>query len=149
MAHTIASFLLHKRAYWGYKIENRKRRIVMSEAPNIKITSGYCCRICDDIEAFAKKKKGTVLIRFKRGEKFARVISADSIADRIIEAYRYAGVLGLREGYKTDEEIAMDRKLILEDLNDRPKYVLKSVESLGLDYSDYERESAIGEEVSV
>lgn len=86
-------------------------------------TSKEICAICDQIEDCVRGKN----------------VSRESIADDIIAAYKRAGEIGIRGKYASAEEISIDRKLILEDLEDRPRYVLGTMEDLGADMFDYER----------
>ena len=91
-----------------------------------KVTSGDICKICDDIEAFATKKDPSV--------------TAESLADRITEAYRYAGETGISGDLYVSKDEAESRAAILEGLREHPKSVLVNVETLGMDYFDHERE---------
>lgn len=88
------------------------------------MTSKDICKLCDLIEDYAAGRTE---------------LSKEDITEKIIHAYKYAGSIGIREGYKSDQEIEEDKQLILEDLEDRCKHVLKVVEGLGMDLFDFER----------
>lgn len=90
------------------------------------VTSTMVCRLCDDIEAFVAKKNPS--------------ITAESLTDRIIEAYKYAEETGISGGPCDSKDEAESRAAILEDLREHPKRVLVNVETLGMDYFYYEME---------
>lgn len=89
------------------------------------MTSADIGKLYREVNAFITKKDTSV--------------SPQSIADRMIDAYKYAAVIRIRDGYENEAEVEADRKLILDDLEDRPEYVRNALDTLEEEYIEYER----------
>ncbi len=61
-----------------------------------------------------------------------------SIIDKIIRAYEYAERIGVRDGYKSQEDIEEDRVLLNKDLDDFPTKVIRTLEDLANDLFEAE-----------
>ncbi len=110
----------------GYtRSDDNSGEIGVSAEHQPTISSKDICLICDWIEKYSKGYKD--------------IQKKEWITDKIIEAYKYAAEIGIREGYKSEKDIEEDKRLINEDLDDCPNKVLVTIELLGMDLFDEER----------